>query len=140
MLIPEPVPQPGVRACLSGSPCPRCSGSRTAARLPDHYPAGHRGEVLVNHPRRRGSPAAQASAPSLPADIHGVGLDTDPLDEAPPELASLAAGGAARLIAAAALSLGRAARLAQDPKDRTAAERASRDARDLASLYAQHDA
>jgi hypothetical protein len=38
---------------------------------------------------------------------------------------------------AIALSLDRTARLAKDPKDRSAAERASRKAQGLASAYAQ---
>jgi hypothetical protein len=81
---------------------------------------------------------ALASAPSLPADIHGVGLDTHAPDETPRELVALAAEGVVPLMSATALSLERAARLARDPKDRSAAERASRNARDLASLYARH--
>lgn len=84
--------------------------------------------------------SALESAPSLPADIHGVGLDTDPPAETPPELVPIAIDGARLLADAVAVSLERAAGLAQDPKDRAAAAKASRAALDLASLRPQHRA
>ena len=81
---------------------------------------------------------ALESAPSLPADIHGVGLDTDPPAETPPELVPIAVDWALLLADAVAVSLERAAGQARDPKDRAAAAKASRAARHLAGLHAQH--
>lgn len=80
--------------------------------------------------------SALESAPSLPADIHGVGLETAPPAETPPGLVTLAIDAVPLLAGAVAASLERAAPLAYDPKDRAAAAKASQAARDLAGLYA----
>jgi hypothetical protein len=47
-------------------------------------PQAARRYILASHKGMASVASALASAPSLPADIHGVGLDTNPPDERHP--------------------------------------------------------
>jgi hypothetical protein len=80
---------------------------------------------------------ALGSAPSLPVDIHGVGLDTDAPSDAGRELVAIAVEGVRSLASASAAALDRAAAIARDAKDRAAATAASEAARELRRLYDQ---
>jgi hypothetical protein len=83
---------------------------------------------------------ALESAPSLPADIHGVGLDTDEPTETAPGLVTVAIDGVRILASMSAVVLERTAALARDPKDRAAAASARQATLRLAKFTAAGDA